>query len=153
MATQQLALPIAVVVAGIIVAAAVMFSRPSPLPVLTPPATGPIPPPAAPPTVIDTPAVRARAAENARLALEAHRPEFVQTCWNPSAAQRAEPRQIPLVFNLSFTAQGELNGLGIHEDHERNRADVGNCLRTLVIALKIAAPGVPLTLDVPMTLP
>lgn len=158
MAVQQLALPIAVVLAGTVVAVAIVMTRPpAPAPAVAATssvAATPAPPPSpVQPVPTETPEVRARGRENAARALEAYRAEFVRTCWAPAVAERPEPRQIPLVFNLSFSPGGEIVGIGIDEDRAVNRADVAMCLRKIDVKPRIPAPGVALLLDVPFTLP
>jgi hypothetical protein len=151
---EQLATPIAVVVAGVIVAVALVYTRssaPVPAPVSAPAVVAE---PAAPRFVpTETPEIRERAVMNTRRELEAWRGEFVAKCWAPSAAATAEPRRIPLTFNVAFTPAGELVGLGIIEDGEVFRSDVANCMRGMAIAPKIPPPGVPLNLEVPFELP
>lgn len=120
----------------------------APAPPELPPATAPVRP--APQL---TPAVQERAQENAARALAAWRDEFRRRCWDPAAAAQPEPRQVPLTFNLSFAPDGNLVVAGIAEDRAANRSDVANCLRQLELGLKIPAPGVPVYLEVPFTLP
>lgn len=176
MASQNLVLPLSIVVTGLIVAAAVVLSRsessssvpvptvPSvpaaaspvvvPLSSVTPASPVVVPPSVTPaPPTAPTPEIEARGAENASQALEAYRGEFVEKCWAPAVKLRAEPRSIPLKFNLSFSPEGVLNGIGISEDRELQRPDVGICLRGIEVRLKIPAPGVPLFLVVPFVLP
>lgn len=165
---MQLALPVSVVIAGGIVAAAIVLTRPPPPPPLPPPtvaaaaevAAAEAPrktsaePTNAPVFVpVETPEVRARGLENAARALETYRPRFLEECWNPSAAREAEPRRIRLTFNLSFSPEGELIGVGISEDRSDHRPDVGMCLRRIEMHFKIPAPGVMLQLEVPFNLP
>ncbi len=79
--------------------------------------------------------------------------EFVERCWNPSAARQPEPRQIPLRFVLGFDAAGRLAASGIVEDRESYRSDVALCLRGIDLVFTIPAPGLPLQVEVPFTLP
>ena len=106
------------------------------------------------PTLIAlTPEIRARAAENARLALETVRAEMVRRCWTPPATKPPEPPRIPLVFNLSFSPQDQMTAFGISEDRAANRPAVAVCLRALELHLSIPAPGNTLLVEVPLTLP
>lgn len=91
--------------------------------------------------------------EEARTALAAWHDTFVDRCWRPSAARSAEPAQIALRFNLAFDRAGSLVGLGISESRAAFRPDVASCLRGLGIRLQISAPGAPLQVEVPYTLP
>jgi hypothetical protein len=149
----------ALVASSLIVAAALVFGRgpavvaPPVAPVATPMAAAPVAAPVvAPPTVV-TPAMQERAVENARLALEARRGEFVARCWAPAVAERPEPARIELGFVLGFDAAGQLGAVGITEDHEVHRSDVATCLRGLALQFKIPAPGLSLQVEVPFVLP
>jgi len=117
----------------------------TPVPVATPVVPGP-------PSVI-TPEMQAHAFDSARAALESYRAEFVARCWNPAVAKQPEPAWIPLSFNLAFGADGRIIGIGIAEDHNVHRADVGMCMRTIPLPLTIPAPGLPITIEVPFSLP
>jgi hypothetical protein len=162
---QSLVWPLSVIAAGGLVALAVVFAAPGvpaparePSAVMTmPPVTPPVAPPtAAPPVTVapsDMPTITARGAENARAALEAWRATFVDRCWTPAAARQSAPERLPLQFNLSFSPTGELVGVGIVEDRVIGRADVAACLRAIELQLKIPAPGVVLSVEVPFTLP
>ncbi|MBL9100609.1 MAG: hypothetical protein JNL82_06615 [Myxococcales bacterium] len=158
--SMQAALPISVVLAGGLVAAALVLTRPPAPPATTaqaaaPAAEPPTPPPSVAPPVVpqETPEVRARGQDNAARALEAYRARFVEQCWAPAAARQPEPRRLPLTFNLSFSPDGALTGLGISEDRQVQRPEVGTCLRGIEVELKIPAPGVMLMVEVPFTLP
>jgi hypothetical protein len=125
-----------------------------------PPAPAPAPPsrsapePARPgPPIAVTPLMQERGTENARLALEARRGEFVARCWAPAAAKQAEPGQIQLRFVLGFDPAGELIATGIVEDREHRRSDVTTCLRSIDLSFAIPAPGLVLQVEVPFTLP
>lgn len=162
MATMNFALPVAMVLSSVIVATGLYFglraSQQQPVavtpvtpvapvtPVIAPAAAAPVPP-------AMTPEVKARALENARLALEGQRATMVDRCWAPAAAKQPEPRQIPLVFNLSFAPEGQLLAVGISETRGMDRPEVATCLRSLELRLKIPAPGGTLLLEVPFTLP
>lgn len=100
-----------------------------------------------------TPEMQQRGAESARLALEARRPEFVTRCWAPAAARDANPPRIPLQYNLGFDPTGRLAAVGIAEDRDIHRPDVAQCLRNIDLQFTIAAPGLPLQVEVPFSLP
>lgn len=158
MATNNLGIPVAIVLSGALVAGALyMALRPTSAPVQpttsepTKPVVAPTPAPA--PTPVDPAAVRASGERDAKQTLEALRPRMVAECWAPAAAKQAEPTSIFLTFNFSFDAGGRCIGVGINEERERNRPDVAQCLRTLGILPTIAAPGAPLVLEIPFTLP
>jgi hypothetical protein len=157
---MQLTLPVSVIIAGVMLSAAVVFTRPGPAPVVSPePVVTPAAPPVAvvapvvTPEAVLTPEIQARGRENARQALERLRPEFVANCWQPSAAVNPEPRRIKVAFSLGFTPQGTAQGVGIVEDHAAYRNDMADCLRTLAVKAAIPAPGVPLSVEVPFELP
>lgn len=133
-------------------AAGTYFSRPeppAPAPVAAAPAA-PVEPPAPRRTARE---LRQAGTEHARTALAAWHPRFVADCWEPSVALRPEPRQIPLRFNLSFDAGGQLIGVGISPSRSAYRPDVTACLRKLGVQLAIPAPGLPIQVEVPLVLP
>lgn len=160
MASSNLAIPAAIVASSVILATGVYLGLraqgPAPSPASPPgPAAPPVaaPPIVAPPPAVKTPEIEARGLENARRALEGARAEFVRRCWTPAADKQPEPRRLPLVFNLSFSPDGVLLGWGLSEDRAVQRPEVANCLRAVDLTLRIPAPGVPLQLAVPLTLP
>lgn len=97
--------------------------------------------------------LRRAGALQAEAALAAWHGTFVERCWNPSAARVAAPERIDLRFNLAFDPSGALVGLGISDNRRAYRSDVSACLRGLSVKLKIPAPGAPLQVQVPLTLP
>lgn len=121
---------------------------PTPAPALqTPP---PAPAPAAP-TVEALAAVRQHGQDNGAHALMQMR-ERIVACWKPPGP--GEPAAIPLRFNLSFLPDGSLGGWGLSEDREVHRAAVAQCVRELSLShLRIPAPGVPLAVEVTLTVP
>ena len=164
MAASNLAIPVAIVLASVIMATGLYLGLRPPSPPPQPPVTAPLPEPGPPvpvPVPVPVPAapvaatleVKAIAAENGRLALETVRAVMVERCWTSAAAKQPEPRQIPLMFNLSFSAQGQLVAFGISETRGADRPDVATCLRLLELRLQIPPPGSPLSVDVPFTLP
>lgn len=178
-ASSNLAIPAAIVLSSVILTTGLYLAlrpptsaptAPASAPVAAPEGTAPrlevtaprlevptpeVPTPEVPtPTLIAlTPEIRARAAENARLALETVRAEMVRRCWTPPATKPPEPPRIPLVFNLSFSPQGQMTAFGINEDRAANRPAVAVCLRALELHLSIPAPGNTLLVEVPLTLP
>lgn len=158
MASSNLANPAAIVLSSVILATGLYFGlQRTAQPVVMPPITGPVvppDPPVGPPRPVEMSAeTRARGVEDARLALEGAREEMVRRCWTPAAAKQPEPRQIPLMFNMSFSAQGEMTGFGVSEDRAAHRPEVANCVRLLGLPLRVRAPGSLLLVEVPFTLP
>lgn len=155
MAASNLATPMAIVLGSVILATGLYFGlQRTPQPQISAPVVQPSTHPVAPlPPVEMSAETRARGVEDARLALEGAREEMVRRCWTPAAATQPEPRQVPLVFNMSFSAQGELTGLGLSEDRAANRPEVANCVRQLGLSLRVRAPGSLLLVEVPFTLP
>jgi hypothetical protein len=144
------------VISSMAFAAGTYLARPTPAPEPLAPAVAAVVAPAPSPAPVQprvTPAMRKAGAEQAQIALLAWHPVFVERCWEPSAALHAEPEQIPLRFNLSFDPRGALVGLGISQNRAAYRSDVTACLRKLGVQVKIPAPGLPLQVEVPITLP
>jgi hypothetical protein len=116
-----------------------------------PTAVAPAPAPAPPrPSAAE---LRRRVAADARAALEGWRPTFLERCWAPSAARAAEPARIEVRFNFSFDGSGRMVGVGLTEQRRAYRADVAACLRGLGVRLAVPAPGVPVQVELPLTLP
>lgn len=90
---------------------------------------------------------------HAGTALAALRGTFIEKCWNPSVARSPSPEQIDLRFNLAFDPAGSLVGVGISDNRKAFRTDVSACLRGLSVKFNIPAPGAPLQVQVPFTLP
>ena len=120
----------------------------------------PVVAPAAPVAAAPRRSTRSITSESRRLgvlhagtALAALRGTFIEKCWNPSAARSPSPEQIDLRFNLAFDPAGSLVGVGISDDRKAYRTDVSACLRGLSVKFNIPAPGAPLQVQVPFTLP
>lgn len=137
-----------------IVFAVLMTRPPAPEPVPAPPVlTAPPSPPPAPPASVAA-SVHQRGHDNAARALARLHPHYLATCWQPAAALQPDPPSIALRFNLGFTPDGDLAAWGITEDRAINRPDVARCVREVPLSdLRIPAPGVPLAVEVTVTLP
>lgn len=136
----------AIVLGSTLLAAAIVFAA-----VYRPPPAAPVAPIEAP--VAAPPFDRDHARAEAARALERLRPHMIATCWTPTSAEPGPPA-VRVQFNLGFTADGNLGGWGINEDRASSRPAVAACLRTLPLdGVRIPAPGAPLTLEVPLTLP
>ena len=108
-------------------------------------------PPSAAPAL--TASVRQRGHDNARRALARRHQHIVATCWEPLRAQPG-PASVAFLINFSFAADGSLVGWGLSDDEEINRPDVSACVRGLAMTdIRIPAPGAPLGVEIPLTLP
>jgi hypothetical protein len=171
MASNSLPISLAIVVGCSLIAAAIVVTlgkapAATPAPAAVAPAAPPTAPVRAEPLVSQAAAatgmlpplppvaasVLARGTETAARALERLRPQFVSTCWTSPTEQ--EPQQIVLAFSLSFSPEGRLIGWGISEARDAARMAVANCIREQKLdAIAIPAPGAPLSVEVPFTLP
>ncbi len=117
---------------------------------LRPPET-PLPRPPGP-ALVDA-AAQQKAAAELKAWLEAQRPTFIRTCWEPSFAKAAEPARISLSFNFTFDEKGQEIGRGMSEHREAHRADVGSCLRGLQERARISPPGATVAIEATISLP
>lgn len=108
---------------------------------------------APPPGPAPAAASRADVAQQAAQALEAQRKRLVERCWKPSAARSPQPPTVRYVFNFTFDAEGRQAARGLSEDRETSRPDVTSCLNGALEALVIPAPGAPVQVEVPFSLP
>jgi hypothetical protein len=164
MKTSTLAMPAALVLSSLILAIGWNLgpgSSRTPAPIVAAPivAASPTPTiqapaPAAPaPVPVMTTEIRERGAVNARSALESWRPRLRAECWDPAVAKVREPSSITLDYYLSFSPEGALVATGIIENRRAFRTDVSQCLRGVALDLRIPAPGLPLQVQVPFSLP
>ena len=104
--------------------------------------------PAAPPEV------QAKVLAQATKAVEAMKPTFLKTCWEPAVKLAPEPAKAKYVFNMTFDGRtGKELSRGISESREMVRSDVGQCLRGLPLSLSVDPPGMSVNVDVPLVLP
>lgn len=178
---KQLSTPIAILIAGGLIAAGLFFglrgrdSTPSG-PVSGPGApdrpgrpavTDQAPQPghgadgpgaAAPPREPLAPAPAATADRNAVLAaamkdIERHRAAIVDKCVKPALAKKPDPPTIKLVFNVTFDAKGQQITRGVSEDRATSRYEVTQCVTDALPPLEVPPPGVSAMVDIPWTLP
>lgn len=97
--------------------------------------------------------VTARVQRDAAAALDAQRATLIEKCWTPIVATAPDPPTASFVFVVSFDAQGHENGRGITEPRGTSRSDVALCLRGQPFSLAVAAPGMQVTVELPLTLP
>jgi hypothetical protein len=103
----------------------------------------PPPPPGPPPTF------REHASENAQQALEKYRPAIVAAC-APALQQK-----MVIGFSLAFNAEGKEVARGVSDDRAApGSTAVADCIRDrFPMGLSIPPPGVPLSFNLPLTLP
>lgn len=109
----------------------------------------------APPSAVPvlTASVRQRGHDNARRALASNHQRIVAACWEPLRTQPG-PASVAFLINFSFAADGSLIGWGLSDDEEVNRPEVSACVRGLAMTdIRIPAPGAPLGVELPLTLP
>jgi hypothetical protein len=158
------AVPASIVVAGGLIAAGLFFglraSRPE-LPAPTPERpsvqetpVGPSPvSPAVHPPRSTTPAVDvdATAIAAATAAVEAAHAAWTASCWD--TADTTTLKAGSYVAVLGFGANGKAIVAGVTEIREGSDFDVARCLRTLVPAITIPAPGKPVSVEIPFEIP
>lgn len=104
--------------------------------------------PAAPPEV------QSKVVAQAAKAIEAMKPTFLKTCWEPAVKQAPEPAKAKYNFNMTFDGKtGKELSRGISELREMSRGDVGQCLRRLPLSLSVDPPGMNVNIDLPLDLP
>lgn len=126
---SNLALPVAIVVAGACIGAGLYFG----LRARTPPA------PEGPPNV-DAPAQQA--------VLEA-KPNIAARCWKPTAPNDAAQ----VALDLAFAADGSQIALGIIQDRGAKHPELARCITELGLQLRIPPPGRPAHARVLLALP
>jgi hypothetical protein len=139
--TSKITLPIAIVIAGALVAAAILFRRPEP-----PPArTASSPAPTANQSVVQAQAAAALAKLHDRL---------VHECWDPSVkADPGGPKTVRLTLDVTFGPDGVPLARGINEQRDAHRSDVTSCVSQHPVELKVDPPGQTVRVELPLTLP
>lgn len=111
------------------------------------------PAPQAAPPGRPTPAVVARVAEEASLALERAREDLRARCV-PAGRPAGSGLPARFTFNITFDASGREIARGISEDRRARDPEVAGCLRRLPFGtLRVTAPGANVGVRVAMSLP
>lgn len=153
-------LPIAIVVGCGLIGLGLYFGLRARPQVVTPPMTPTTIAPGSPnvvaPSTATPPAVpvvdaRAFETELAR-ALDEARATFRDKCWTPLVAKTPGPASSTYVFDIEVDAQGNQMARGI-QTGEGAREDVANCMRLLIVPIKVPPTGRRMSARVPMKLP
>ena len=112
----------------------IALRRPPPSPTAPPAAPAARAPagPAAPPHDVSVARVTAF--------LDAQKPHFRATCWDPIVAQKPEPASAVYVFDLTVGADGHEIIRSILEERGKSRPDVAQCLRDIHDAPVVIPP-------------
>lgn len=110
-----------------------------------PAAAPPLPPPS--PTV-EVAMVQANVA--AKAAVDKAQPKLRRECWD-TLANRPDAAQVE--FSLSYDADGNVIASAVQQGRENYNAELGTCLGKQATALKIEAPGEPVSLNVAVDFP
>jgi hypothetical protein len=122
--------------------------RPTPPAVPSVPVKVPVKPP--PPSPAE---MTARVQRDAVAALDAQRATLIDACWTPIVAKAPDPPSASFVLVVSFDPQGHENGRGVTEPRGTSRHDVAVCLGEQPFSLAVPAPGMQVTVELPITLP
>jgi hypothetical protein len=158
--SRTLVLAGAILGAGLAVGVGLYFglaARPLPAPVALPSvALSALP--VAPATQLPQPRVagpelRADTAARVVAALAAERQALAAECWAPSAARNKAPESLTFQLRFGFDLAGKLVFHAANDPADRTRAEVAQCLRERPFALQIPPPGLPVAVEVSLTLP
>ena len=106
------------------------------------PAASPAPPAAAPRPTTPTAPPREVSAGRVTTFLDAQKPRFRETCWDPIVARAPEPASATYVFDVTVGPDGHEVIRSILEQRGKSRADVAQCLRAISDApIVIPPPG------------
>jgi hypothetical protein len=141
---------------------------PSPVAPLAPPATAPRPVPSQPAPVAQTiapappppapstgpsPAVVARATEEAKANIETLRQQIVSQCW-PAGGLKGGRTSAKLVFDVTFDAQGREIARGLRMDRRAPAGEFARCLSSMQgTSLSISPPGTTVRTGFEVTFP
>lgn len=150
------AMPVAIVVAGLAIAAGLYFGLRAQAPVMpvapvvAPPVPAPVvvPPPAPARPVSTAAQVLAQATE----ALSYQRAGLLDACFRPALA--AKPGlTMELVFNVTFDPEGRQLARGVAETPGTSTAELTACVTGKMTALQVPPPGVMMLVEVPLRFP
>ena len=170
-AEKSLSTPVAILIAGALIAASLFFglrgreppaaggpasplvAGHAPIAASSPATSSPaaVSPPSPPPAVVslDRAAVTAAAMKD----LERYRADIVKKCVEPALAKKPAPPRIKLTFNVAFDPEGKQVARGVAEDRETMREGVSTCAMDAIPGLSVPAPGAPVSVELPWTLP
>ncbi len=78
---------------------------------------------------------------------------FLPRCWTPALMRDPNPATSRYDIDMSFNAEGVEVMRGVVETRGESRADVGVCLRTMPIGLRLPPPGANFRVIIPIEFP
>jgi hypothetical protein len=159
--TVRLAIPGAIIIGSVIIAAAVYLGLSgrgdgleTPAVVATTATVSDQPPP----RTAKPPAPRPSLAEieaAARAAFERARPAMLERCWTPALARNPEPATSEYLIDVTFDGTtGKAVAMGLSEVRGRpSRPDVARCMRELPLDHAISPPGENTRVEISLTFP
>ena len=150
----NLAMPVAIVVAGLAIAAGLYFGLRAQAPVApvvpAPVVTAPVvPPPVVPPRPVASAEVVLRQATEA---LSYQRATLNDRCFRPAVV--ANPAlTMELTFNVTFDAEGRQLARGVVETAGTSTPELTRCIGDLLAPLQVPAPGGTIMVEVPLRFP
>lgn len=127
----------------------VAVTTPAPQP---PPMGAPMMPGLAGPSV--PPAVQAAVEKAAAEALAAEKKNnLVPKCWKPALEKQPQPAVAKYSLDMTFDPQGTQITFGMNEERSALRSDVAACIQSQNITLRIAPPGFPVRVLLPLEFP
>lgn len=146
-------MPVAVVVAGLAVAAGLYFGLRAQAPAVAPVVTPPVAPPVVTPPVPARPVVGADVVlRQASEALSYQRATLNDRCFRPAVV--ATPAlTMELLFNVTFDAEGRQLARGVVETPGTSTPELTRCVSDLLAPLQVPAPGATIMVEVPLRFP
>ncbi len=103
----------------------------------------------APLTAASDQAVREKATRDATRAVEEQRDKVRKACWADASTDQTNR----YVLTFSFDANGQQLSRGMSEDRNNDRRGLAGCLADALAPIRLPAPGIAVSVDVPFELP
>jgi hypothetical protein len=144
-------MPVAIVVAGLAIAAGLYFGLRAQAPVLPPPVV--VAPPVVAPVVPPRPVAGADVVlRQATEALSYQRATLNDRCFRPALVAKPE-LTMELLFNVTFDAEGRQLARGVVETPGTSTPALTRCIGDLLQPLQVPAPGGTIMVEVPLRFP